>query len=346
MQKTDRDYALDFIRLMATIMVICIHASAEGFGGIGQRHWWGVNVYESISRISVPLFFMVTGALVLQKEVTVSSILSRTWRVALPLLAWSVLYLGWFVSIGEPQFIHLPLIDWLPRILQAPVVGHLWYLYTLIGAYLFLPVMAGFFQANRLPTLLFVLGAWFVGATVVPTVFGLTQREYLGINWGFLPLYAGYMVLGATLYRKVRFASSPLPWACAVWAGSTVATAVLTWQHSLRVGQAHELYYVYSSPFVALGACAAFIALRELHGKYLAGRAWSGRVLQRFSPVAFGVYLVHVWVLYVLDRREIDFNFINPWLAIPLLTLGALALSAALIAILRKIPLLRAIAPA
>lgn len=346
MQKTERDYSLDFIRLVAIFMVICIHASAKGFAGYDQRHWWGVNTYESISRIAVPLFFMVTGALLLHREATVSSILSRVWRVAVPLLAWSVLYLCWFEHIRLPDFLHVPLSGWFALILKGPVIAHLWYLYTLIGAYLFLPVLAGFFQSNRLPTLLFVLGAWFIGATVVPTVFELRQREYLGINWSFLPLYGGYIVLGATLYRKVNFNKSPLLWAGTLWVACALGTAFLTWLRSTKLGQANELFHHYWSPLVALGAAAAFITLREFYHRFLAERQWATRVLAVLGPVNFGVYLVHVWLVNVFDRHEYDVDFINPWLAIPVLTLAAFAISAVIIAIVRKIPVLRTITPA
>src|SRR5262249_2400034 len=143
-QTPERDMSLDCVRLVAIFLVICIHVSAKGFALMNQRHWWAVNAYESLSRVSVPLFLMVTGALLLPRETSVSSILKRTWRVIVPLIGWSVLYLLWFKYTG------INYDDSVLTILKSPVVAHLGYLYTLIGAYLFLPVMAGFFQANSL----------------------------------------------------------------------------------------------------------------------------------------------------------------------------------------------------
>src|SRR5205823_516552 len=91
-----RDMSLDVIRFFAMLMVICIHICAKGFFAMGVQHWWAVNIYESVSRIGVPLFFMVTGALLLDREHSVPSLLKRIWRVLVPLFAWSVLYLLWF----------------------------------------------------------------------------------------------------------------------------------------------------------------------------------------------------------------------------------------------------------
>lgn len=340
LHKPERDISLDFIRLIAILLVICIHVSAKGFALMDQRHWWAVNTYESISRISVPLFFMVTGALLLPRECSISSILSRSWRILVPLFCWSALYLLWFKYTGTSYD------AWIPRILRAPVVAHLWYLYTLLGAYLFLPVMSGFFQANQLKMLIFVMGVWFVGASVVPTVFSITQKEYVGINWGFLSLYAGYIVIGATLYKKIVFRKTPLLVASLIWLACTVATAGFTWLRSTQLAQANETFYAYTSPFVALGAAAAFVALREITRIEISNWRFIRPILSPLSRVNFGVYLVHVMVIFALDINGFDYNFTNPWVAIPAVTVVVFFVSALIVAAIQKLPVVRAMVPA
>ena len=59
---------LDWLRLFATFMVVTIHVSAP-YVGIpyydAPTSWLGANFYEAISRASVPLFVMISGALLL-----------------------------------------------------------------------------------------------------------------------------------------------------------------------------------------------------------------------------------------------------------------------------------------
>lgn len=337
--KPARDISLDLIRFIAIFMVICIHICAKGFVQMDQKHWWAINVYESLSRIAVPLFFMVTGALLLHRESSVSAILTRMWRIALPLFCWSVLYLCWYKFKGYHHS------GWIPKILRTPVSPHFWYLYTLLGAYLFLPVMAGFFQANKLKTLLFVLGAWFIGASLVPTIFSVTQKDYLGIDWHFLPLYAGYIVLGAVLYRKPVFGKPPLALALLAWAVCSIATIVLTWFWSSKAGHGDETFLQYSSPFVVVGSIGAFIAMREICRKDLSQLPWLNAALGALSRVNFGVYLCHVITLYILDEYGFDHDVVNPWLAIPLVTTANFILSALTVALLQRIPCVRAIVP-
>jgi surface polysaccharide O-acyltransferase-like enzyme len=335
-----RDISLDFIRLIAITLVICIHVSAKGFGPMEARHWWAVNAYESISRVAVPLFLMVTGALLLRRETNVPDMLSRVRRVITPLFVWSLLYLLWFRYNG----VHTS--GWIARILQGPVVAHLWYLYTLIGAYLFLPVLTAFFQVNALKTQLFVMVCWFIGASLLPTVAVITGKHYVGINWHFLPLYAGYIVAGAILYEKIKFQRSPLYWAFAGWAICIVGIGIGTWWFSVRIRQAHEVFYAYESPFVALGAIFAFIALREFGRRYISGRSYAENLLPYLGKVNFGVYLAHALIILLVDVKGLDYDFINPWLAIPVTTLTVFFISTALVMVLQKIPYVRAIVPA
>jgi surface polysaccharide O-acyltransferase-like enzyme len=336
-----RDHALDVMRVVATLLVITIHASAKGFGLMSERNWWAVNAWESLARVSVPLFFMISGALLLPRTHAIASIGRRLWRIGLPLLAWSVLYLLWFRHTGEHHG------AWLALIAAGPVVAHLWYLYALAGIYIFLPVLAAFHQAIPVRVQLFCLLFWFIAASLVPLEVALTGRRLLGIDWAALPLYPGYMAVGALLYRHTpavpRRAATACAWAA--WILLSVAIALATWWRSHILAHADETFYVYSSPLVALAAIAAFVGLRALGaaGVRPGSRLHAG--VGAFANVSFGVYLAHVWVLFMLDAYGIDYRFANPWVAIPLLVLLAAALSALLVRILQALPLVRAIVP-
>ncbi|MEG0043406.1 MAG: hypothetical protein RR763_17195, partial [Massilia sp.] len=98
-------------------------------------------------------------------------------------------------------------------------------------------------------------------------------------------------------------------------------------------------------PLVVLAGAAAFVALRALGATWAPPGTHRSRGVAWFAATSFGVYLIHVWVLFALDAKGIDYRFINPWLGIPLLTLLAAGISAVLVRILQAIPFVRAIAP-
>jgi len=59
------------LRIIATFLVILLHVSAivvNKFGNIGLASWNISNIYDSITRSSVAILFMVSGALLLSKK--------------------------------------------------------------------------------------------------------------------------------------------------------------------------------------------------------------------------------------------------------------------------------------
>ena len=64
---------MDLIRTIAIVLVILLHASIEpvpaivtGYDSNVVVQWWSVNIYDSLARPCVPLFVMLSGALLLQ----------------------------------------------------------------------------------------------------------------------------------------------------------------------------------------------------------------------------------------------------------------------------------------
>lgn len=333
-----RDLSLDGIRFIAILMVITIHVSAKGFAAMGI-HWWAVNSYESVSRPAVPLFFMVTGALLLSRETSAKTSLRRIWRVVLPLFAWSLIYLWWFSYTGTTTD------HWLLTILRVPVVAHFWYLYTLIGVYVFLPVMIGFYRIENQGSQYLALLGCFLGSSVAPLLYALFQQTYLGVEWNFLPLYAGYVISGALAYKIGRRSTHTLWIAIALWLVCCSTTGVMTWKHSLTVGHADETFYVYSSPFVVLQALASFILLRALFDKLVPMSSVLRKFLLMAGKLNFGIYLVHVLVMFWLGLNGLDFKFINPWLGIPVTSAAVLLMSAGLVYLLQRIPYVKQTVP-
>ena len=118
---------LDLIRVFAIVLVISIHVSGVGFSNFQSSEWAAVNFYESFSRFAVPLFFMVTGALLVPRTNSIESIIRRVWKVTAPLFVWSLAYIIFF-RVTNVRSASAP---W--EIFSNPVVYHFWFLYTLIG---------------------------------------------------------------------------------------------------------------------------------------------------------------------------------------------------------------------
>ena len=58
-------------RVLATVCVVLLHVASSvlyKYNQVPNSHWWIGNVYDSFVRFSVPLFLMITGALLLGRQ--------------------------------------------------------------------------------------------------------------------------------------------------------------------------------------------------------------------------------------------------------------------------------------
>lgn len=89
-----RDIGLDVIRVMASMMVVVIDVSASLFHRF-EAGWVAANVYDSLSRSAVPLFFMISGALPVPRDSDISSVVRRAAKMIVPPVFGSYFYLLW-----------------------------------------------------------------------------------------------------------------------------------------------------------------------------------------------------------------------------------------------------------
>lgn len=66
-----REYSFDILRVISMCMVIIIHVSnvySRSYGIISNQSFLFSLIFNTISRISVPIFLMISGALLLERD--------------------------------------------------------------------------------------------------------------------------------------------------------------------------------------------------------------------------------------------------------------------------------------
>ena len=339
----------DRLRNLATIMVIGIHVSgplAEQLPDMNTWDWWISNIWDGVSRASVPLFVLLSGALLLTKDYpTGPFIRKRMARVAVPGLFWMCIYLlyGYLAQQNPPDFKTALL-----KIIEGPVHYHLWFIYLIIGLYFLYPLLRPWVKQARDSDyiyffLLCALAAW--GYKMLYTFWDIR----LGMYWEAFSNNAGYFVLGAYLIQKPMQGDAPhpllMPWPISrialrnvaimlILLGSAVTTYGTYWasQH-LNDGHFHKYFYDYLTPNVGVAVIGWFL---------LAKISWNNRPLlgieRAFSVASFGIYLVHVLVMDYWAQCGIWFGAGTPSKSIPAVV-GIVAISSFLaVQIIRALP--------
>lgn len=332
------DNRIAIARAVACFMVVVLHTAGAGFSAFG-RGWWASNIYDSLVRSCVPLFLMISGALLIPRQQPYGDyVRRRVLRILPPIVFWSFVY-AWYWHLFDAG-----ILDVLKKLFQAKIVDILWYLYLLVGLYLFLPFLARMYHGLDDRMKRTFISLWLV-CSCIPTVQAVLGIDtYLVGTYGLGPFVGlfGYMFAGAYIFELAgRPDYKPRPMASiAVFLAACAFTAVATYWFSVKVNRPHELFYAYVAPGVLVSALAAF--------KFFAGMAtsdWWERVTKPVSDGSLGIYCLHLLVLInVLERAKPIAAKVSPWLWIPGASIFVFAVTAMVIWVVRKLPLARHVA--
>ncbi|WP_373174250.1 acyltransferase [Bacteroides fragilis] len=327
---------LDVIRCVAMIMVIGVHCIDPFYISPTMRaipeytHW--AAIYGSLLRPSVPLFVMMTGLLLLpvKKQPLGKFYKKRIYRVLFPFLIWSVLYsmFPWVTGVlGLPKEIigdffcytqgqeSQSLIDSLKDVAMIPFnfshkENHMWYIYLLIGLYLYMPFFSAWIEnADRKTKRAFLL-IWIISLFIPYLkeyvanclfersgyVFGTDTWNEFGLFYYFAG-FNGYLLLGHYVKKGNDWSLMKTFILCilmfAVGYYITYTRFSTTASNPNATETEMELFFTFCSPNVLLMTLATFLLLQ----KVVITNSTVIKVLANMTQCGFGIYMVHYFVV-------------------------------------------------
>lgn len=359
---------LDVVRLVAMFTVVCCHCT-DPFNfypgtspDIDDIKFWGA-AYGAFLRPCVPLFVMITGALLLPvRNETSVFYKKRIPRVLWPFLIWSVLYalfpwlLGVFGFSPETLVMFFPysgeeamrqsLEVSLNYVAQIPfnfsaIAVHMWYIYLLIGLYLYLPIFSAWVEkASRRAQRRFLV-AW--GVTLFLPYYQEFINNYLWgtCSWNAFDMlyyfagFNGYLLLGHYLRHTdwslsktfiVGLPSFAIGYAVTFFGFRHIST------QPTPTPEEYELFFTYCSPNVALMTISVFLLCKKVNVKSI----FLKKALANLTLCGFGVYMIH----YFFTGPSVAFTralSVPIALQIPTASILAFSVSWVLIAGIRRI---------
>lgn len=338
--KSSRILYLDLLKILSIFFVILIHVTAENwYDDIRGVYWLVNNGYNALARWGVPVFCMVSGALLLSRDIPIRKIYGHYFpRAALLLLFWGMAYslLG-----GERTLSGL----WSSfcGLLRGNAFTHLWYLYMIMGLYVITPLLRAMIRGAEQKTLTYFLVCAFLFEIIFPKLLALPWLDpYSGwINKMDIHLFGGYVfyyVAGYyfhqfTLPKKLRLALYAVGTSLLI--GAMVISEVKSWQLNYQ----YVNYGVFNLG-TAVFSLALFVFCRSLSPK-LENAPRLRRFVTLVGPLTFGIYLSHFMFEKVLLYLGLHSNTIHPLLGAPLVSLLIFILSGAACWALQKVPVLR-----
>ena len=344
-KNSTREVWVDLIKVLASFAVIWLHVAAtlvSKYNQIPLANWWVANVADSLVRMCVPLFFMISGYLLLSRPLSLKiHIRKRIGRIIIPWVFWAVVYFLFRIYYQDENLTFLSCIR---LFINGDVYYHFWFLYALMGLYLFIPILTAILTTNYQN---YFIVLWFLTVGIFP--FLIVMASFIGRNMNVgLDLrmfagYSGYLLIGYLL-GKIELPKKIQLFSLLIFAIAVVLTAWGTYFAHSQASVFAYYFYEYLSPNVILMSISSFIAIK-LFAKHIRPHSLTYRVIFNLSLASFGIYLVHPIILRLLEDGLFGFSLstetFQPAFSIPILAFVTFLLSFICIAIISRIPWFR-----
>ncbi|WP_063851026.1 acyltransferase [Flammeovirga sp. SJP92] len=303
---SNRIVFLDYLRVISITMVLMVHAIEIFYLAVdhvsikpGDDFW--VALMSSPMRACVPLFVMASGYLLVPVKDTPSVFYKRRFtRILYPFIFWSILYAVVPYIFGADTF----------EVMQRKMTtllhnfnlesGHLWFIYMLVGVYLFLPIISPWLKTASKRFVEFYLVLWFITSFHHYAKLAFPNGVYGEVFWNefhslwYFSGHLGFIVL-AFYFRKfvdLGKTKSRVLGLIIFLIGYAITFTVFR----TMLDHTNEIYFVeipfrFCTPNVILMTIGLFLMIRTID--FQNEKVY--RVVKELSRLSYGVYLSHLF---------------------------------------------------
>ena len=191
-----KDLRLDLTRAIAIIMVAIVHSMGLINSATETKSILLTKGFYSITQTGVPLFVMLSGALLLRPSESLFHFFKkRLNRVLIPFIVWSVIVsLIHFFQNGGQDILSWP-FTFVNDLFGEGVHRIYWYIYMILGLYLLTPILRNFVKDQKLLIYSIILIFSLYYLQYIFPKFSLVNRFYCENI-----LFIGYFLAGYFLY--------------------------------------------------------------------------------------------------------------------------------------------------
>ena len=311
-----RYFGIDLIRVIACFLVMLIHSGEiyyindEG-GLIKDDNNIYPGVINSLSRVSVPLFVMISGYLLLPMKTDYSTFLKKRFtRVSFPFIAFCIFYDIYYYIRGRYT---LGEMFWnIPGILLnfGTAVGHLWFMYMIMGVYLYIPIITPWIQTAKKEHFYYYFVIWIISS------FSCYIHLFYGDVWGhafwnstnlvqsFLGDF-GYAVLGAFIKLHLKENNLYILGLILYLVGSGVTMfGYFFMRDEAKTTADIEITWQFDSTNLVVSSFGIFLLLRKIECK----NETISKIFNDIALKSYGMFLIHVFFVdlfkYLFDARN------------------------------------------
>jgi len=355
--KSHRAVHFDLIRVLATYCVVQLHVATPW---LWRETDYNGSVFvtslffDAFGRIGVPLFLMISGALLLNHEEPYKAFFKKRFsRVFIPLIFWTIIY---EIKIGiefhqmHPGTTFADAWNALKDPFKGPVYEHLWFLYMITGMYLVTPFLRKVMKYINRFDQVYLLLLWFFFNCVLPLIYRYSSFR-LGIWMPVLTPYLAYYLMGYFL-MKSDFGRKNIPLVWVVFVLSYFSSVFFTWLYTNQQNSIQTFFLSHHSVTIFMQCTCAFILLNHYGIRLSDTHSEKKYHLFKFlGRMTFGIYLVHPLIIelfeggmiggFIMMATMIGGIHVNPIIGIPLTAIVVTIVSSLIIGAMLKTRVLK-----
>ncbi len=299
---------ISVLNVISALAVVMLHTNGEFWKFSTERYWFTANIIESVFYFAVPMFFMLSGATLVdyrERYSTGEYFKKRIYKVIIPFILWNMIGAVYGIYKGTIKLQELSPIGFIVKSFNSQIVAIYWFFIPLFSIYMSIPLLAAVGKEHRKSVFCYLAIAGFGFNSLLPFIFSIFNLSFnwdlqIGVTSGYLfYVIVGYLLHNYTLEKKWRKIIYILGVA------GLCMHIVGTYKLSIEAGYIVDKFKGYINVPCVLYSIALFIFLKELVNKYENKKIIS--FILRFNKYTFAVYLIHFFVMDIL----VDLFIIN-----------------------------------
>ncbi|MDE6240888.1 MAG: acyltransferase [Anaeroplasmataceae bacterium] len=331
------------LTVLSCLGVLYLHCNFIFWGFSKTPTWIGSNIIESLFYFSAPMFFMISGATLMDyrdRYNTKTYFKKRVAKVGIPFLVWTFIMLIFYSAIGTLLWKDF-FANYFKGIFYTNIESTYYFIVDILVIYCTIPFISLIPKDKRKRAFEYIIILILILNFILPFSFNMAQKNY-NASWQ-IPVITGnmiYPIIGYYIYKYdlnkwVKYIIYLLG------LGGVLTILLGTQMISFNLGWLDTRFKGYLNLPCLLYTVSLFTLFKDLEKTRFMEKLYS--VCKIFSSFTFGIYLSHKIIIILLsDYLSVDFNLLWVRLIMPIVIFQFLSL---VIYLLKKVPYLNKIVP-
>lgn len=341
----------DLLNIFACFAVVALHVNGAVHTFAKTRNWVSCMFIEALFYFAVPVFFMLTGATLMnyrKRYDTGAFFKKRIFKTFVPFMIWSIIGICWsiFYTKGmKISDINTP-AKFISAVINCKGMGIYWFFPALFSVYLTIPLFSLVDEDKRIGKkgiFTYLILVYIVLNVLLPFVCRLT-----GIQWnsalnavscgGYVVWFLiGYLLANTDINKKFRIL---------IYILGLIGFFMyfyLTVQNSFKTGRFDKTYAGYMNIPAMLMGTAVFVLFKYGKWNFIEKHEKAVKFVRNLSAASFGVYLIHYYIKdfsirhFGIDPRSTLYRIVGTFIIY--------GLSVIIVRVIQKIPVIRKMVP-